>query len=450
MNKEQNQMPSDSKSLSKSRIIFGIAFIVLSIVLVLSFISYLMHWKSNQSQAGMITDKTIKSSNIFGKIGDWLGNLFIFESVGVAAFVVAFLFFVFGTLIIKKNYFKPWKTISHSLFFICWLPIFFGAVTNGEDVLGGIYGYQIMDYLKSYTGFAGLWLILLVSIALYFILEFNIKSNFVKKKLDDNLEKFKTLIPDSDEKTENKANDEKNDFGNIKVTQDFGFITTPNQTTFSDESLVLSSDFQEKKDKDDFDFKVEEIKKDDDFDINSDEKKANELVEKHGLYDHKLDLASFQMPPVELLKDYGNEEITINKDELEENKNRIVGLLKTFNVGISEIKATIGPTVTLYEIVPAEGIRVAAIKKLQDDIALNLSALGIRIIAPMPGKGTIGIEVPRKNPTMVSMRSVIASPKFQNAEMDLPIVFGRTISNEVFVADLTKMPHLLMAGATGQ
>ena len=171
---------------------------------------------------------------------------------------------------------------------------------------------------------------------------------------------------------------------------------------------------------------------------------------KHGLYDHKLDLANFQMPTIDLLRDYGNEEISINKDELEENKNKIVGLLKNFNVGIAEIKATIGPTVTLYEIVPEAGIRVASIKKLQDDIALNLSALGIRIIATMPGKGTIGIEVPRKNPSMVSMRSVIASQKFQNTDMDLPVVFGKTISNEIFMADLSKMPHLLMAGATGQ
>src|SRR5690606_13643268 len=142
--------------------------------------------------------------------------------------------------------------------------------------------------------------------------------------------------------------------------------------------------------------------------------KSADLVKQQGFYDHTLDLAKFQMPHINLLKDYGSEEISINKEELEENKNKIVGLLKNFNVGIAEIKATIGPTVTLYEIVPEAGIRVAAIKKLQDDIALNLSAMGIRIIAPMPGKGTIGIEVPRKNPTMVSMRSVLASHKFQN------------------------------------
>lgn len=492
MKNEQNTTPGNTKIISKPRIISGITFILLSVVLTLSFISYLMNWKADQSQAGTMADKTVESSNLFGKIGDWLGNLFIFESIGVAAFVVAFLFFVFGTLIFKKNYFKPWKTISHSLFFICWTPIFFGAVTNGQGVLGGVYGYQIMDYLKSYIGTVGLWMVLLVSFALYFVLEFNLRPSSIKSKLNDindnTFGKLKGLMPDSDEEFE--ADEEldreivteipvtkqtpslkvENDFSNIKVTQDFEPIKTPNQTSFKEEiteqikesvpePIILSSNPNPSqmtvvespviKTEDDFAFNVE-IKKDDDSPITDEQQKSDELVSKHGLYDHKLDLAKFQMPSVELLKDYGNEEITINKDELEENKNRIVGLLKTFNVGISEIKATIGPTVTLYEIVPEAGIRVAAIKKLQDDIALNLSALGIRIIAPMPGKGTIGIEVPRKNPTMVSMRSVVASPKFQNADMDLPVVFGRTISNEVFVADLAKMPHLLMAGATGQ
>ncbi len=492
MKNEQNTTPSNTKIISKPRIISGITFILLSVVLTLSFISYLMNWKADQSQAGTMADKTVESSNLFGKIGDWLGNLFIFESIGVAAFVVAFLFFVFGTLIFKKNYFKPWKTISHSLFFICWTPIFFGAVTNGQGVLGGVYGYQIMDYLKSYIGSVGLWMVLLVSFALYFVLEFNLRPSSIKSKLNDindnTFGKLKKLMPDSDEefeadveldkeivteipvKKENPSVKLENDFSNIKVTQDFEPIKTPNQTSFKDEEEIIvaapepvilsttssANQIQEKaienpvvKTNDDIAFNVE-IKKDEDFPLTDEQQKSDELVSKHGLYDHKLDLAKFQMPSVELLKDYGNEEITINKDELEENKNRIVGLLKTFNVGISEIKATIGPTVTLYEIVPEAGIRVAAIKKLQDDIALNLSALGIRIIAPMPGKGTIGIEVPRKNPTMVSMRSVVASPKFQSADMDLPIVFGRTISNEVFVADLAKMPHLLMAGATGQ
>lgn len=465
-----------SKILSKPRIFFGILFIIISVVMTFSFLSYLMNWKADQSRAGAMLDKTTKSSNLFGGVGDWLGNIFIFESIGIAAFVVAFLFFVFGTLILKKNYFKPWKTLGHSLFFICWLPIFMGAITNGEGVLGGVYGFQIMDFLKLVIGTAGLWLAIVSSISLYFILEFNLRASNVKAKLNElnenTIGKVKSMMPNSSEnfdaddemETDPREPEESSGESTRKAVfeEEFETIKTPNQTSFdgSTEKITVSEvggsavslsptntfEFGNDTKSDGIDFKVEVAQTiDDDIDD-----KSKELVEKHGLYDHKLDLANFQMPPIDLLKDYGNEEISVNKDELEENKNKIVGLLKNFNVGIAEIKATIGPTVTLYEIVPEAGIRVASIKKLQDDIALNLSALGIRIIAPMPGKGTIGIEVPRKNPSMVSMRSVIASQKFQNSDMDLPVVFGKTISNEIFMADLAKMPHLLMAGATGQ
>ena len=479
--KKAPQNPTEqNKTLSKPRIFFGVLFIVTSIILAFSFISYLLNWKSDQSQAGTMLDKTVKSSNIFGKIGDWLGNLFIFESLGIAAFVVAFLFFVFGMMILKKNYFKPWKTFGHSLFLICWVPIFMGAITNGQGVLSGVYGFQIMDFLNSVIGTVGLWLILLVSISLYFILEFNLNPSNVKSKLNDlndqTLGRVKAMMPNSSENFE--ADEElqneqdlsiKSEESTINKVPDFTPeieiepIVTPNKTSFEElpninvtESTGSSIDLNPvskpldivSPKTDHIDFKVEVAKTIDIIDES--DKKSQELVDKHGLYDHKLDLANFQMPTIDLLRDYGNEEIAINREELEENKNKIVGLLKNFNVGIAEIKATVGPTVTLYEIVPEAGIRVASIKKLQDDIALNLSALGIRIIAPMPGKGTIGIEVPRKNPAMVSMRSVIASQKFQNTDMDLPVVFGKTISNEIFMADLTKMPHLLMAGATGQ
>ncbi|RQO40379.1 cell division protein FtsK [Chryseobacterium sp. KBW03] len=514
--KKQTELPEKGRILSKPRIFSGLTFILFSAVLAFSFISYLMNWKADQSQAGTMLDKTIKSSNIFGKVGDWLGNIFIFESIGIASFIIAFLFLVVGTLILKKKIFKPWKTIGHSLFFICWLPIFMGALTKGQGVLGGVYGFQIMDYLNSIIGTVGLWTVLAASILLYFILEFNLRPSSIKAKLDkineNTIGKVKSMIPDSDEDFEadeelkeemeetaqetaprvtvsevssNSINTKKEPepvsipkgFPEVPLSTDIETITTPNHTSFEAEprevnqpvSLNLStkpvipvSTPEEAFDirpstpssaatspaQENIKFNVEVAPVIDILDDS--DKKSQELVEKHGLYDHKLDLANFHMPPVDLLKDYGNEEISINKEELEENKNKIVGLLKNFNVGIAEIKATIGPTVTLYEIVPEAGIRVAAIKKLQDDIALNLSALGIRIIAPMPGKGTIGIEVPRKNPTMVSMRSVIASQKFQNTDMDLPVVFGKTISNEIFMADLSKMPHLLMAGATGQ
>ncbi|KQR94673.1 cell division protein FtsK [Chryseobacterium sp. Leaf180] len=492
--KAKAEQPEKSKILSKPRIFFGLLFIVLSGVLALSFISFLMNWKADQSQAGTMLDKQIKSSNVFGKLGDWLGNIFIFESIGVASFIVAFLFVVFGTMILKKRIFKPWKTFGHSLFFICWLPVLFGAVTKGQGtggVLSGVYGYQIMDSLNSIIGDVGLWVVLVVSIALYFILEFNLRPSSVKARFNEINEntvgRVRAMMPSSDGKFEADEELEEeilsdeilyeerktyfplkpNKTAEIKEDPAAGKIVTPNQTSFNENKITVEDvsqplslplkpvmpavapamAFESPAAVEDISFKVEiaaeEI-------LDDSDRQSKELVEKHGLYDHKLDLAKFQMPTIDLLKDYGNEEISINKEELEENKNKIVGLLKNFNVGISEIKATIGPTVTLYEIVPEAGIRVSSIKKLQDDIALNLSALGIRIIAPMPGKGTIGIEVPRKNPTMVSMRSVIASQKFQNTDMDLPVVFGKTISNEVFMADLSKMPHLLMAGATGQ
>lgn len=462
---------SDNKTLSKPRIFFGLFFILLSLILFLSFISFLFNWKADQSQAGSMLDKTIKSSNFIGKLGDYLGNLFIFQSVGIAAFLVAFLILMLGTLILKKKYFKPWKTIGHSLFFICWLPIFLGAVTQGEGVLSGVYGYQIMDFLASMIGSVGLWLVLGSSIALYFILEFNLRPSAIKKRLNDindsTLGKVKEFLPssnsfDQEEQIEDETEEDSLESKTSTKIEPYSPLS-PQKESMGSSAISLTptlntpvsavpkkelSEKTEEAKEDSFDFNVEIAKEEDQWDEMA--QKSADLVKEYGLFDHRLELAKFQMPTLELLKDYGNEEISINQDELEENKNRIVGLLKNFNVGISEIKATIGPTVTLYEIVPDAGIRVSAIKKLQDDIALNLSAHGIRIIAPMPGKGTIGIEVPRKNPTMVSMKSVLASQKFQNTDMDLPVVFGKTISNEIFMADLAKMPHLLMAGATGQ
>lgn len=491
MEKNTKKTPSETaeqnKILSKPRIFFGVLFIVTAVVLACSFVSYLLNWKSDQSQAGTMLDKKIQSSNMFGKIGDWLGHFFIFQSIGIAVFVLAFLIFVVGLFILKKNYFKPWKTVGHSLFFICWLPIFMGAITKGEGVLGGVYGFQIMDFLNSIIGTVGLWLVLLVSIGLYFVLEFNLNPSNVKGKLNDlndqTFGRVKAMMPNSsenfeaDEELQADLEVENNEKTPLKpeaiavatpiikeeIKEEFETIKTPNKTSFEELPNIVVTETATNSvnlspetpvapvatpSTDNIDFKVEVAKT---IDIVDDlDKKSQELVDRHGLYDHRLDLAGFQMPTIDLLKDYGNEEIAINREELEENKNKIVGLLKNFNVGIAEIKATVGPTVTLYEIVPEAGIRVASIKKLQDDIALNLSALGIRIIAPMPGKGTIGIEVPRKNPAMVSMRSVIASQKFQNTDMDLPVVFGKTISNEIFMADLSKMPHLLMAGSTGQ
>ena len=173
-------------------------------------------------------------------------------------------------------------------------------------------------------------------------------------------------------------------------------------------------------------------------------------LKEFGEYDPKLDLSKYVLPNIDLMENHGDGQISVNKDELEANKNRIIETLQNYKINISKIKATIGPTVTLYEIIPAPGVRISKIKNLEDDIALSLSALGIRIIAPMPGKGTVGIEVPNSKPDIVAMKSLIASEKFQNSSMELPVALGKTISNESLITDLTKMPHLLMAGATGQ
>ena len=484
-----------TKKFQKPRIALGFTLIFLSVILIISFISYLMSWRENQSQIGNFLDKEIKSTNIFGKVGDWLGNVFIFESVGISAFIVAFLLFVFGTLILGFKIFKPWKTISHSFFFLTWLPVFIGAVTKGNGILSGVFGYQIYDYGSSIIGSFGLWTCIILSFALYFILEFNISLSNITDKVSTVKEKIQSIKDDIQEEiqemqgTQEKDEDEEESINTNAVSVAEPVIennakenptaetekaetevTEP--TKASTISVEIDDEFLEKKEEFSSNKKLEnetdteiiidnEPKKDDDIEITIEpspaannitdpDKKADELVEKHGLYDQRLDLANFQMPSLDLLKDYGNEEITINREELEQNKNKIVEVLKNFNVGVSKIKATIGPTVTLYEIVPESGTRIATIKRLQDDIALSLSALGIRIIAPIPGKGTVGIEVPRQTPAMVSMRSALQASNIHSTDMDLPVVFGKTISNEIFMADLSKMPHLLIAGATGQ
>ena len=480
-----------TKKFRKPRIAIGFTLIFLSVILIISFVSYLMSWRENQSQIGNFLDKEIKSTNIFGKMGDWLGNVFIFESVGISAFIVAFLLFVFGPLILGIKLFKPWKTISHSFFFLAWLPVFIGAVTKGNGILSGVFGYQIYDYGSSIIGSFGLWTCIILSFALYFILEFNISLSNITDKVSTVKEKIQSIKDDIQEEIKEMQGTDEDEEGSINtnpisvaepviennakenpITEEVETeVTEP--TKASTISVEIDDEFLEKKEESSSNKKLEnetdteiiidnEPKKDDDIEITIEpspatnniftdpDKKADELVEKHGLYDQRLDLANFQMPSIDLLKDYGNEEITINREELEQNKNRIVEVLKNFNVGVSKIKATIGPTVTLYEIVPESGTRIATIKRLQDDIALSLSALGIRIIAPIPGKGTVGIEVPRQTPAMVSMRSALQASNIHSTDMDLPVVFGKTISNEIFMADLSKMPHLLIAGATGQ
>lgn len=493
-NKKTKSTPQKKTFLYKIRLIIGVSFILFSFIMLVSFISYLANWQEAQSQLGNWLDKSERSSNYMGKLGDWLGNTFLFDSFGITSFVIALLVFMIGSLVLKLKIFKPLKTLSHSLFFLCWMPIFLGAITKGKGILSGIYGFQIYDYLNLFIGSLGVWTILITGIGLYFILEFNIRPNSIKAKIAPVQQKFHEFIenftPEEEEKEPSTAHLTK-DTPPITETQENLASDSLTLTNNSPEiesnatnTMPLSNEQPEKETEITFkntnnsepknnpivefptepaspaSSKPQTIQGEPEIEISiektpvveiSDEEKSNEILAKHGQYDHKLELAKFQMPSLDFLKDYGDKERTpINKEELEENKNRIINILRNFKVGIAQIKATIGPTVTLYEIVPEAGTKVSTIKNLQDDIALNLSALGIRIIAPIPGKGTIGIEVPNQSPTIVSMRSVLTSPKFQNTTMELPIAFGKTISNEIFMADLAKMPHLLMAGATGQ
>src|SRR5690606_4265597 len=327
-----------------------------------------------------------------------------------------------------------------------------------------VMGFEINDYMNTFIGKIGMGILLGISLILYIVINWRItpeklansierKSKDLDEDVEENFEEVQSepeLVKEKPVKAAEKINDpiENLSIDDLKPEKEIQLNPTLEEVKTEPQSgneLIIENPIVEESE-DDLELKVEKVKEE----TTVEEISAN-LVEKHGEYDPTLDLPGFKFPPLDLLRKYDSgENVTINQQELERNKNRIIETLANYGIGISQIKATIGPTVTLYEIVPEAGVRISKIKNLEDDIALSLSALGIRIIAPIPGKGTIGIEVPNSHPTMVSMRSVIASQKFQSAKMELPIAFGKTISNETFVADLAKMPHLLMAGATGQ
>ena len=316
-----------------------------------------------------------------------------------------------------------------------WFTIATGYFIPSKPLYSGIIGYEINKFLIDYIGRIGIF----SGLVFFFLC-------FIVFQLGWTPEKMKVWIISFFKKNELNQNIENNE-------SSISFEVKNNRTKKNSKEEL--NDNEEKKDKfsenlnvnkDEIEIEIETTNNE----VTLDKKTADLLIKKKGFFDPTLELSNFKMPKIDLLKDYGESSITINQEELEVNKNKIVDTLSNYKIGIANIKATIGPTVTLYEIVPEAGIRISKIKNLEDDIALSLSALGIRIIAPIPGKGTIGIEVPNRKPSIVSMRSVISSSKFQNAEMELPVAIGKTISNETFVVDLAKMPHLLMAGATGQ
>lgn len=488
--------PQDNKNNKKKpllKTILGLVLFSFSIILFISFLSFYFNWKEDQSQLTSYLNKNVTAQNIIGKTGAYLGEIFIFDGVGVIAFFIPFFLFILSfKVLFNKEILKIWKLLSHGIFFIIWTPIFLAMIFGSKWLLSGLIGYEVYDYLKSLLGSVGTGIILLLTLSIYFILEFNLSVDHVKSKLhptpsfkpskkekeedvlkepfeeDQIYEKIKdpktvqsetviAKVPTKSEiqeenltgiqQAESLIEEESNPINlsntNILIEES----SHPDTTTHSTE-LEIDIPTTEETVEDDISLTIEETKKEE---ILSENEPNKNIYDQFGPYDPKLDLPKYKYPTLDLLTNYNtNNNITINSEELEENKNKIVTTLANYGIGISSIKATVGPTVTLYEIIPEAGIRISKIKNLEDDIALSLAALGIRIIAPIPGKGTIGIEVPNSNATMVSMRSVIASQKFQKIDMELPIVFGKTISNETFVTDLAKMPHMLMAGATGQ
>ncbi|MCJ7466542.1 MAG: DNA translocase FtsK, partial [Maribacter sp.] len=436
------------KPSKQNKIILGSLLMLFSVALFFSFISFYFTWQADQSLLTEFADRNKEAENLLNKFGASVSHLFLYKGFGLAALIFAFLLFITGLhlfLSLKKSgLLKKW---IWGLLFIIWISISLGFFAAEQPLLGGIIGYEMNDFLQDYTGKIGVFLILLFGLVFILVRLFKVTPDMISAYFH--------------KKTATIASE-------LKNGQKEGSSTT--NLVDENESPVIIDTYTHKKDipklekeseLDDFEvtIPVEEESQEDltmevERIIEEKEEKDNisdKLVDDFGEFDPTLELAKYKFPPIDLLDAHGaSGGITINQEELEENKNKIVETLRNYKIGIAQIKATIGPTVTLYEIVPDAGIRISKIKNLEDDIALSLAALGIRIIAPIPGKGTIGIEVPNKNPTVVSMRSVIASSKFQNAEMQLPIAFGKTISNETFVVDLAKMPHLLMAGATGQ
>tara|TARA_B100000780_G_scaffold108705_1_gene76042 strand:- start:445 stop:2859 length:2415 start_codon:yes stop_codon:yes gene_type:complete len=445
----------------QAQTIIATFLILFASFLAIAFVSFFFNWQEDQSSLLKFTDKNVLSENLLGKIGAKLSHFFIFEGFGIAAFIIVFQVFITGIYwLFKKKIAKIIISWNWGLSIMLWLSIVFGFLNYESAILSGTIGYELNDYLQRFLGKTGLALVLLFFLISYLAIRYKLTADKIIEKLKRReVKEIEVVLDKEDNEFSQEVIHKKEDFiiGN-KDKSEFELSLENLQPTISKysgvalnkEEIPLKKETNEKtilKNDNDNTVEIEVEKIEEEKSVT--ENLSDKILKDFGEFDPTLELSNFKFPTFNLLKQY-NETISIDPEELEANKNKIVETLKNYKIGIAEIKATVGPTITLYEIVPDAGIRISKIKNLEDDIALSLSALGIRIIAPIPGKGTIGIEVPNKKSTIVSMHSVIASKKFQESPMELPIALGKTISNETFVIDLAKMPHLLMAGATGQ
>ena len=459
----------------QTQTIFGFFLMLFSLFLCIAFVSFFFNWQEDQSTIHQLSNRAVKSENLLGKIGAKLGHFFIHKGFGIAAFIISFQLFSTGfSILLKRKISKIIISWNWGLTAMLLISISLGFLHEKFALISGIIGFEINQYSQDFLGKTGLIILLIFFFIAYIVARYKVNFdgliNRLKQKREDKdqIEKDESVVSIEEEATKSL---EKKD-----VLIDNSLNSSANNKSEFEKSVIdlkptISKHSDVKVEKEGVSLTIEgnlepnlktepspekelETIVEIDVAINREEKSVAEnlsdkLVKDFGEFDPTLELANFKFPTFNLLKQY-NETISIDPEELEANKDKIVETLKNYKIGIAEIKATVGPTITLYEIVPEAGIRISKIKNLEDDIALSLSALGIRIIAPIPGKGTIGIEVPNKKSTIVSMHSVISSKKFQESDMELPIALGKTISNETFVVDLAKMPHLLMAGATGQ
>ncbi len=458
---------------SKLVLTFGILLMSSAIFLLIAFISYLLNGPTDQSLVMNNPDDAIRetareTTNWLGYLGAQSSNWLIYRWFGVAAFLLPpFLFLLGFRLAFKFSLVSLTRYATFALFFTFWVGLFTGYIVilvqgySYWSFLSGGFGYELAKLSSDFLGWGTFILIggaLLIFVVFFFDID---KLEWFSTKTEDESEADQStsevsaaknpFLDDSNLDDEDVAADEEDLF------EDDGSAWTiksaEEEKPAEKQKAPIAFDVPQLNFLDPEEVEAKEIKLEEkNFSVvksGGEEKTADEVLNLDA-YDPTLDLPNYKYPTLDLLNEYDVQKVTVSRQELEDNKNKIVETLENFKIGIQEIKATIGPTVTLYEIVPEPGVKISKIKNLEDDIALSLAALGIRIIAPIPGKGTIGIEVPNKNRELVPARAVLGTEKFMRSDKDLPIALGKTISNEVFVADLAKMPHLLMAGATGQ
>lgn len=480
------------------RFIVGLMLVIFSVYLLLAFSSFFFTGAADQSilDSGngkdlMAVDNGVK--NYAGSRGAQLSSYLINDCFGISSFFILVFLAAAGLKLMKVRHIRLWRWFICCSLLLVWFSVFFGFAFASlyEDsfiYLGGMHGYNVSRWLASQVGAPGVWLLLLVT-AICFLIYFSARTvvwlrgvfalNFLKKKKDGQ-EKAEGEVPEEfttswtaegkkrpaptpapavaeepkpvvEEQAEEEPEPEEEPEAepSQEISLDLGGPSRPAATGNRGGEVEMTVEAAEPEPAVPLEPAAAPHADDPEFQVETHEEEEYQGPELEP-YNPRLDLENYHFPTLDLMKHYDNAEPTIDMDEQNANKDKIVSTLRSFGIEISSIKATVGPTVTLYEITPEQGVRISKIRGLEDDIALSLSALGIRIIAPIPGKGTIGIEVPNSNPKIVSGQSIIGSKKFQESTYELPIALGKTITNEVFMVDLAKMPHVLVAGATGQ